>query len=151
MIAVDISEWRHAEINADAERLFVVGDVHGCSAQLAAWLEACAAVRSELHARERLVFVGDIINGGPDTAGAVELWSRRSPVPGITRIHRLMGNHEQLHCLAERPSEPVSRELETAVSIDNLTLVHAGSDPHSDVEAFLALGADVVPEDDFPL
>lgn len=145
-IGTDVSEWRRADIDAAGERLFVVGDVHGCAGHLAAWLRACAALRSEPHARERLVFLGDIINRGPDTPGAVAIWSGPSPVPGIARVHRLMGNHEQMLCLSDPPPDPVWRDLEPAVCVGNLVFVHAGVDPRTDLDTFLALSASRVPE-----
>lgn len=47
MIDVDISDWRPAPMSVNGERLFVVGDIHGCADQLAAWLDACELLRSE--------------------------------------------------------------------------------------------------------
>jgi hypothetical protein len=52
MIKVDVSEWRPAPIDSDGERLFVVGDVHGCAQHLAAWLPACESLRDGGVARE---------------------------------------------------------------------------------------------------
>jgi serine/threonine protein phosphatase 1 len=78
----------HDEIPADA-RIFAVGDIHGCFRQLSALLG-----RLPLHPeRDRIVFLGDYINRGPQSREVIELLldlGRR--VPGAVF---LMGNHEQ--------------------------------------------------------
>jgi serine/threonine protein phosphatase 1 len=72
-------------------KTFVVGDVHGRRAQLAALLEALP--RDE--ASDTLVFLGDLIDRGPDAPGVVadvlEL-HRNNP----ERVIVLRGNHEQM-------------------------------------------------------
>ena len=45
---------------------------------------------------KRLVFLGDLINRGPDTIGALKRWAMTEPLKGAARVERLMGNHEQL-------------------------------------------------------
>ena len=65
------------------EELFIVGDVQGCHAEL---LDLLAAARFD-PARHRLVFVGDLINRGPDSRGVL----------GVARQHDalvVVGNHE---------------------------------------------------------
>ena len=49
-------------------RTIIVGDVHGCRAELAALLAEVGFV-----AGDRLVMVGDLVTRGPDPAGVVEL------------------------------------------------------------------------------
>jgi serine/threonine protein phosphatase 1 len=46
----------------------VVGDIHGCSAQLRVLLE-----RRELHQGRRVVFLGDFVDVGPDAPGVIDL------------------------------------------------------------------------------
>ncbi len=53
---------------SDALRTILVGDVHGCLDELTALLAKCG-----LAAGDRLVFVGDLVAKGPDSAGVVEL------------------------------------------------------------------------------
>ena len=63
--------------------LFIVGDVQGCHQEL---LDLLAAARFD-PARHQLVFVGDLINRGPDSKGVLE----------VARQHRaltVVGNHE---------------------------------------------------------
>ena len=65
------------------EKTLIVGDVHGCSDELDRLLEAAEWRRGE----RRLIFVGDLINKGPDSFGALEL-ARESGA--LT----MLGNHE---------------------------------------------------------
>jgi serine/threonine protein phosphatase 1 len=72
-------------------KTFVVGDIHGRRAQLSALLESLP--RDE--ASDTLVFLGDLIDRGPDAPGVVnhviEL-HRENP----ERVIVLRGNHEQM-------------------------------------------------------
>jgi hypothetical protein len=45
VIGVHVSDWHSASINVEGEQLFVIGDIHGCAAQLVAWLDACESLR----------------------------------------------------------------------------------------------------------
>ncbi|HEY1936185.1 MAG TPA: metallophosphoesterase [Acetobacteraceae bacterium] len=77
-------------------RVYAIGDVHGCSAQLVA---LHAAVAADLAARPIasavLVHLGDYIDLGPDSAGVVALLAQGSPVAGVTTVN-LMGDHERM-------------------------------------------------------
>ncbi len=64
-------------------RTVVVGDVHGCSAELRALLDRLAFSRTD----DRLVFVGDLIARGPDTRGVFDLVRETGAI--VVR-----GNHE---------------------------------------------------------
>src|SRR5437588_8450863 len=69
-------------------RTIAVGDVHGCSAALAALVRAI-----DLTELDTLVFLGDYIDRGPDSRGVLEqviaLAERCVVVP-------LLGNHEEM-------------------------------------------------------
>ena len=65
-----------------AGRVLVVGDVHGCSAELARLLEA-----AELGMEDRVLFVGDLVNNGPDTHGVVKMARKLDALS-------VVGNHE---------------------------------------------------------
>src|SRR5580765_1826300 len=72
-------------------KTFIVGDVHGRCAQLHNLLDMLP--RDE--AKDTLVFLGDLIDRGPDAPGCVELalkLQRDNP----ERVHCLRGNHEQM-------------------------------------------------------
>lgn len=99
-IRVEISRWHFGEIDAAGEVIFAVGDVHGCADLLHALLNAFGELNVSAARPERLVFLGDLINLGPETARALQLWAEEAPISGITRVDRLMENYEQLLLLA---------------------------------------------------
>ena len=76
-------------------RVYAIGDVHGCLAQLR---QLHAAIADDLARRPPasavLVHLGDYIDFGPDSAGVVELLSAGAPVAGLPTIN-LMGDHER--------------------------------------------------------
>lgn len=70
-------------------RLLAVGDIHGCLAQLKALLAKVAPVDGD-----RLVFLGDYLDRGPDSAGVIDyLLALRERHP---QTIFLRGNHEQM-------------------------------------------------------
>lgn len=73
-------------------RTLIIGDVHGCSAELSALIERFGPIAG----KDRLVQVGDLINKGPDTLGCVriaEQWGMQC----------VLGNHEaKLLAIAEK-------------------------------------------------
>jgi serine/threonine protein phosphatase 1 len=72
-------------------KTFVVGDIHGRRAQLAALLKALPRDESS----DTLVFLGDLIDRGPDAPGVVAdviVLKRGNP----ERVIVLRGNHEQM-------------------------------------------------------
>lgn len=77
-----------------ADRLtFAIGDIHGCSEALRRLLAAC-----EMRAEGRefgLVFIGDYIDRGPDSAGAIAMVRARAEADP-ENVVCLMGNHEDL-------------------------------------------------------
>ncbi len=129
-------------------RTVVVGDVHGCLRELDALLDRIA-----LGVGDRLVFVGDLVARGPDSAGVV----RRARE---LRAAVVRGNHEQklLDARAGTRKKPlgpihaaVARVLDDAGwatlegSVLSLTLpehgvvvVHAGIDPARGLEGTTA-------------
>ncbi len=67
----------------DKERTIIIGDVHGCVRELASLLR-----EAEVNpVRDRVLFIGDLINKGPSSRGVWELF--RS-VGGVS----ILGNHE---------------------------------------------------------
>lgn len=76
-------------------RAYVVGDVHG---RLDLLDRLLAAIEKEVGGDRRsnasIVFVGDLIDRGPDSSAVVERLRTYSS-PGIT-LHFIMGNHEEV-------------------------------------------------------
>ncbi len=74
-------------------RVYAIGDIHGCLDELRALLELIRNDAVDFAGEVHLVFVGDFIDRGPDSAGVIDLLASRE-LPG--QHHRfLMGNHEE--------------------------------------------------------
>lgn len=70
-------------------RLLAIGDIHGCRMQLRALLDKVIPGKDD-----QLVFLGDYIDRGPDSAGVVEdLLNLQEHLPNTVF---LCGNHEQM-------------------------------------------------------
>lgn len=93
-LPVTVSEWKPAPFDLKGETVFAIGDVHGCAAELGALLKSIAGLAGEAKGRRRLIYLGDMINRGPDSAGVLELWARNEEAHGVDHVDRLMGNHE---------------------------------------------------------
>ncbi len=124
-----------------ARRTIIIGDVHGCSAELRDLLRATRAA-----AGDRLISVGDLLCKGPDSRGVLE-WAMRAP-----NLECVLGNHELrfLNCRRRGVLPDVKPyDLETVRQLDelyepamrfvsswplmidelDLLVVHAGFDP----------------------
>jgi serine/threonine protein phosphatase 1 len=78
------------------QRVYAVGDVHGCLDRLAALHELIAEDLAERPVQEAvLVHLGDYVDRGPETAQVIEWLVAGPPVPA-TRVVNLMGNHEMM-------------------------------------------------------
>lgn len=76
------------------QRVYAVGDVHGCANRLATLHARIAADHADRPVeRAWLVHLGDIVDRGPDSAAALASLAK-SP-PGMTTIN-LLGNHEAM-------------------------------------------------------
>ena len=74
--------------------IFAIGDVHGQAAVLRGVLCEISS-RPKAPGRERiLVFLGDLIDRGPDSIGAVSVVLAAGPTIGADRVMMLPGNHE---------------------------------------------------------
>jgi serine/threonine protein phosphatase 1 len=80
----------------DGQRVYAVGDVHGCLERLVALHEAIAQDMAERPAEDAwLIHLGDYVDRGPESAQVVEWLMAGPPVPGA-RVVNLMGNHEEM-------------------------------------------------------
>jgi serine/threonine protein phosphatase 1 len=93
-VPVEISAWKPAPFALDGETVFAVGDVHGCAAELASLLDTVAALAREERGPRRLVYLGDVVDRGSDTIGALRLWAEDAAARSVDRIDRIIGNHE---------------------------------------------------------
>jgi len=76
-----------------ADRLYVVGDVHGCARELETLLAALPLERGDT-----LAFIGDYIDRGPDSRAVVDMMLDLRRRDDVTTVF-LEGNHEAM-CLA---------------------------------------------------
>ena len=80
-------------------RVYAVGDIHGRSDLLDAALHRIADDDGAREAAETtLIFLGDLVDRGPDSAGVVERLLRLAHTDVDTRF--LLGNHEEVFLLA---------------------------------------------------
>jgi serine/threonine protein phosphatase 1 len=78
----------------NGRRAYVIGDVHGCLNLLRQLLERIEDdIRARPSRRTTLVFLGDLVDRGPDSAGVVEFL--RTYRPAFASTSFLMGNHEE--------------------------------------------------------
>lgn len=70
------------------DRLFAIGDIHGCSTALRALIEAI-----DPQPDDTIISLGNIIDYGPDTRGAIEQLMELS---GRCNLILLQGNHEEM-------------------------------------------------------
>ena len=99
-VPVQISPWKAAPFTLDGETVFAIGDVHGCAEELGSLLDTVNALARESDRPRRLVYLGDLIDRGPDTLGVLRLWAEDAKARGVDRIDRIIGNHEILMLLA---------------------------------------------------
>ncbi|MBS1301375.1 metallophosphoesterase [Loktanella sp. SALINAS62] len=74
--------------------VFAIGDVHGQAAVLAATLSEVAELPRMAATRRVVVFLGDLIDRGPDSVGAVDLAMRTATFTEADDVVLLPGNHE---------------------------------------------------------
>lgn len=90
---------------ADGKRLIIVGDVHGCSEPLTRLL---SETKFE-NGRDHLVFTGDLVSKGPDTAGVLDI-ARRYNASSVR------GNHEDKLLLLRRDLNGPLKAMQTQSS-----------------------------------
>ncbi len=167
--------------------VFAVGDIHGRTDLLHALLDE-AAHEPKRRQRRAIVFLGDLVDRGPDSLGAIDLAAGAGERIGADEQIALMGNHETMMRLALDPRTPWDdaldafanwlrnggtatvrqfadfhvppggpEEILTLVRVaapqrvrdwletlrshwrsQDVLFVHAGVNPHVDLEAFLA-------------
>jgi serine/threonine protein phosphatase 1 len=140
-------EAQHRRIDADEYgTIYVVGDVHGCRATTERLLETLALSPDDL-----VVFVGDLVRRGPDSAGVVDLVRSE---PNLTAVR---GNNDEKIVTGRRPADGLSRSdirwlrsLPLVISWEDHVVLHGGVDPErplcehtvEDVQTTESLAAD---------
>jgi serine/threonine protein phosphatase 1 len=108
-VAVEISPWRVASFALNGETAFAIGDVHGCADHLQSLLDTIRTVAAESAGPRRVVYLGDLIDRGPDTLGVLRLWAEEPQAQGVDRVDRIIGNHEILMLLTLRGGHRAER------------------------------------------
>lgn len=91
--------------------VFAVGDIHGRPDLLQALLDE--AVREpERRAKRAIVFLGDLVDRGPDSLGAIDLARDAGRMIGADESIALMGNHELMMRLTLDPKTPFDVALD---------------------------------------
>lgn len=85
--------------------IFAVGDIHGRTDLLHALLDE-AAREPRRRERRTVVFLGDLVDRGPDSLGAIDLAIGAGERIGAQESVGLIGNHEAMMRLALDPSAP---------------------------------------------
>jgi bis(5'-nucleosyl)-tetraphosphatase (symmetrical) len=143
-------------------KTYVIGDLQGCAHEAGLLLERIAA---DAHAIEeaRILFVGDLINRGPESLTALRRMKTLSETSG-GRVEALLGNHD-LHLLAVAAGVQKASRSDTldeilaasdrdeliawlrrrplAMFVDAHLLVHAGVPPQWTAEQTMRLAAEV--------
>jgi serine/threonine protein phosphatase 1 len=83
-------EWRDAEFSIEGDEIVAIGDVHGQADLLAALLDE---IERQAQPRSPVVFLGDLIDRGPDSRGCLLLAAQSA---SGRAVHYLMGNHEAM-------------------------------------------------------
>ena len=88
-------------------RVYAIGDIHGCDAQLANLYEIIAEDLARRPIDQSvLLHIGDYVDRGADTAGVLRRLLHGSPIAGMAVVN-LVGNHDEtmLHALSgDRPA-----------------------------------------------
>ncbi|MEM7423901.1 MAG: metallophosphoesterase family protein [Pseudomonadota bacterium] len=90
-------EDHHSGVAVDRP-LYAIGDVHGCSDLLEGLVESILQdhiARNDDDVKPELLFLGDLIDKGPDSAATVEFVAALQEWPEIDLV-TIRGNHEQM-------------------------------------------------------
>ena len=93
------------------QRVYAIGDVHGCFERLVAMHEQIAADLAERPIEwAALVHLGDYVDRGLESAQVVEWLMAGPPVPA-QQVINLMGNHEHMMLAAVASGDPEAADL----------------------------------------
>lgn len=141
-------------------KTYVIGDLQGCAHEAGLLLDQIhAAAGNDV----RILFVGDLINRGPDSLGALRRMKALSEASG-GRVDALLGNHD-LHLLAVAVGARKASRSDTldailaapdrdellawlrrrplALAVEGHLLVHAGVPPQWTAAQTMALAGEV--------
>jgi len=80
----------------EGQRLYAIGDVHGCFAQMVTLLEYIRVDNAQRSKKDCIiVFLGDLIDRGPNSRMVFDYLINKGP--DFARVEYLMGNHEEMY------------------------------------------------------
>jgi len=91
--------------------VFAVGDIHGRPDLLQPLLDE-AGGEPRRRSRRAFVLLGDLVDRGPDSLGAIDLAAGAGPMLGADETIALMGNHEAMMRLTLDPKTPFETALD---------------------------------------
>jgi len=107
--AADAEPARHAPAVPPGQRVYAIGDIHGCADELRRLLERIEADHlARGPAQLTIILLGDLVNRGPASARAIG-YAQELVEAGVGRL--LKGNHEELFVLAARGDRQAARAL----------------------------------------
>lgn len=128
------------QTGADMRRTLIVGDIHGCFAEL---VELCRIVG--LGSDDLLVSTGDLVDRGPRSADVVRFFAACP-----TRRWSVLGNHEEKHLRGDRneaedPSGRVTRASTPAAEYDAMLSYFRTLPLYLDLPEVLVVHAGLLP------
>jgi len=120
------------------QRVYAIGDVHGCAERLARLHAAIAEDLRRRPAREvTLLHIGDLIDRGGASAAVLDRLAGPPPIPGVEMVS-LVGNHEAMLldlCEPRPPRDALETWLENG---GEATLASYGLDRHASAAGIAA-------------
>src|SRR5271155_1798178 len=110
-VAASVREFRLPFAGSLDKEIFAVGDIHGRSDLLAALIDE-AQREPKLREKRAIVFLGDLVDRGPDSLGAIDIAIGAAARIGADGGIALMGNHEAMMRLALDSSTPWEDAIE---------------------------------------
>src|SRR5271155_4522451 len=104
-VAVERREFALPFAGSLDKEIFAVGDIHGRTDLLAALIDE-AAREPKRREKRAIVFLGDLVDRGPDSLGAIDLAIGAAARIGADEEIALMGNHEAMMRLPPRLPPP---------------------------------------------
>ncbi len=103
-----------------SDRTIIIGDLHGCYVEARKLLALC-----ETHVSDHVIFLGDLVDRGPESGKCVDLVMHREQVQGKPAC--ILGNHEEKHLFyrdIEERKGKVEVQVETHVKTRSQLLAH---------------------------
>jgi serine/threonine protein phosphatase 1 len=110
-VAVERREFALPFAASPDKEIFAVGDIHGRTDLLAALIDE-AAREPKRREKRAIVFLGDLVDRGPDSLGAIDIAVGAAARVGAGEGIALMGNHEAMMRLALDSSTPWEDAIE---------------------------------------